>query len=159
MKKNIIATCCAILLAFAGTAFAEQVTIVSRKLEDKDFSRNYTVTLDTKSVKDKGSYFVAAVKTTVEQKETFKKGETREETRENKYLYAFDKKERKYKIVGESNSISYSGNFDSEKQQSASHSSMSVSESGISEWEELPKEADDILNLLYDKTLEIGGKK
>jgi len=158
MKKSTVSIGAALLLLLAGPAFAADVTVVSRKLEDKDFSRDYTVTLDSKSVKDKGEYFTAAVTTTVDQKETFKPGESREEKRTSKYVYAFNKKERKYKVLGESESISYSGNCKSQQQQSASHSSMSVCESGISDWTDLPKEADDILNKLYDKTLEIGKK-
>jgi len=158
MKKSAICAGVAMLLILAGTAFAEEVTVVSRKLEDKDFSRNYTVTLDSKSVKDKGAYFTAGVTTTVEQKETFKPGETREQKRESRYLYAFKKSERKYKLLGECESVCYSGNCKSQQQQSASHSSMAICEAGIAEWTELPKEADDLLNKLYDKTLEIGKK-
>jgi len=158
MKKSAICTGVALLLILAGTAFAEEVTVVSKKLEDKDFSRNYTVTLDSKSVKDKGAYFTAAVTTAVEQKETFKPGETGVQKRKSKYLYAFKKSERKYKVLSECESVCYSGNSKCQQQQSASHSSMSICESGIAEWTELPKEADNVLNKLYDKTLEIGKK-
>lgn len=157
MKKSVC-TGVALLLLFAGAAFAEDITIVSRKLEDKDFSRIYTVTLDRKSVKAKDNYYTAAVTTIVEQKETFKPGETRNEKRTSKYLYAFRKNERKYKVLSETESVSYSGNSKSQREQSASHSAMSISESGFSDWTSLPKDADDTLNKIYDKTLEIGKK-
>ncbi len=139
----------------ACTASAADVTIISRNTEDKDFSRKYTVTLDDKTVKKHGSYCTVETSSVSEIKETIKPGESRETKREEKVLYAFHKKQRKYKILD-------SAGFESSKMkgascvsESSSGSSSSVRTYGIDDWQPLPKDKEDCLNKLYDKTMEI----
>ena len=158
-KLIVLAGAVCLSTVFAAASFAGNVTVVSRETSDRDFSRNYTVTLDESSVKKCGSYYTAQAASVSEIKETFKPGETRETKREDRFLYAFHKTERKYKILDETSFESSKLSGSSYSQQSSQGSSSSVRTRGIDDWQQLPADKEDCLNKLYDKTMEIAAKK
>ena len=158
-RKTAVFAAVLCLTASACAAFASDIAVISRKTEDKDFSRSYCVTLDDKTVKSRGDYYTVETSSVSEISETLKPGETRETKREEKVLYAFHKTQRKYKILD-------AASFESSKMQgasciseSSSGSSASVRTCGVDDWQQLPSDKEDCLNKLYDKTIEIAAGK
>ena len=144
-----------LLLAFCQVALAENIELVSKKTGDKDFSRVFRVTYDSKSVKSKKDYFTVRAKATTELKFEHRQGEVREQTLVSEFLYAFKKNERKYKILAESYSESFKQagkqSGESYSQSSSSSSAFAMSESLAEDWKALPSDPEDYLNKLYGK--------
>ena len=158
-RTEVFAAALCLSAATACAAFAADVTVISRKTEDKDFSRSYTVTLDDKSVKSRGDYYTVETSSVSEIKETLKPGETRETKRGENVLYAFHKKQRKYKILDAASFESSKMKGASCMSESSSGISSSVRTRGIDDWQQLPADKEDCLNKLYDKTMEIAAGK